>query len=83
MFTKKLVWVLVIGLLNLVSVDAKERSQNPIFNSEAPTGGIDGHHCKGHHLGCMVSRSSTHKRPKKVKKHFVKRLGKRGVLKFY
>ena len=26
MFTKKLFWVLVIGFLNLVSVDAKERS---------------------------------------------------------
>mgnify|MGYP007015526172 CR=1 FL=1 len=25
-FTKKLFWVLVIGFLNLVSVDAKERS---------------------------------------------------------
>ena len=28
MFTKKLFWVLVIGFLNLVSVDAKERSFN-------------------------------------------------------
>ena len=28
MFTKKLFWVLVIGFLNLVSVDAKERSKN-------------------------------------------------------
>ena len=27
MFTKKLFWVLVIGFLNLVSVDAKERSK--------------------------------------------------------
>ena len=27
MFTKKLFWVLVIGFWNLVSVDAKERSQ--------------------------------------------------------
>ena len=27
-FTKKLFWVLVIGFLNLVSVDAKERSNN-------------------------------------------------------
>ena len=26
MFTKKLFWVLVLGFLNLVSVDAKERS---------------------------------------------------------
>ena len=28
MFTKKLFWVLVIGFLNLVAVDAKERSIN-------------------------------------------------------
>ena len=28
MFTKKLFWVLVIGFLNLVSVDAKESSLN-------------------------------------------------------
>ena len=29
MFTKKLIWVLVIGFLNVVSVDAKERSIIP------------------------------------------------------
>ena len=26
MFTKKLIWVLVFGFMNLISVDAKERS---------------------------------------------------------
>ena len=32
MFTKKLFWVLVIGFLNLVSVDAKERSKETKIN---------------------------------------------------
>ena len=32
-FTKKLFWVLVIGFLNLVSVDAKERSKVARFRS--------------------------------------------------
>ena len=32
-FTKKLFWVLVIGFLNLVSVDAKERSFMTIFTT--------------------------------------------------
>ena len=53
MFTKKLFWILVIGFLNLVSVDAKERSMVKNANF-----GLALHFLTFHKVNIMLERCS-------------------------